>query len=809
MSLRVKTALICSSLFLILFAALHLAASSTLIGSFSILAAGGAGAASSIRTQEMADLHLLDISLALIGLSLLALSFLTADVLVLKRLRRLRSVMQRIDAHGDLSERIEVTGSDELSQFAREVNILLENLQHFRRRNDALLSAIPDNMIVIDQDGVLVDHHITRREHLIADPDESLGRRVQDILPREVGDMLLDAMAKAAETGTAQCMEYELPSPQGEVRQYEARVVMMSDEQFLAMIRDVTERKRVEASLKMQISALNAAGDQVIIMDSAGKIEFVNPAFEKTTGYTYDEMVGQDWGELSEDGFRKLEDEVKSLLLKGESWHGEINARRKDGSLSTEEITITPILEESGTIAHYIAIKRDITEKKQCEARLDQMAHHDVLTGLPNRLLFSDRLTQRLTDARRTGEQVAVMFLDLDRFKLVNDTLGHNAGDELLKQVADRLQRVLREADTVARMGGDEFTIILSHIHNVDEATLPARRILEVLSKPFDICGHELYVTTSIGVSMYPSDGSDVESLVRAADTAMYHAKENGRNTYRFYTEQLNIAATERMRLENYLRKAIEHNELLAYYQPRVCMHTSRLLGTEALVRWMHPELKLMPPAQFIPLSEETGLIVPIGEWMLKTACLQNKAWQDTGLPRIDIGINVSARQFQIADLVSTVKRTLDETGLSPQYLALEITESTLITHPDHAVKVLKKLKNMGVRIYIDDFGTGYSSLSHLKHFPIDAVKIDKSFVRNITTDPDDAAIASAIVAMAHNLKLKVVAEGVETIEQLDFLRKLDCDEMQGYFVGTPVPAEDLQHILENAALIQPVHPRG
>jgi diguanylate cyclase (GGDEF)-like protein/PAS domain S-box-containing protein len=553
----------------------------------------------------------------------------------------------------------------------------------------------------------------------------------------------------------------------------------------------------------MQISAMDAAGDQIVITDPVGTISFVNAAFERATGYSREEVIGKRAVDLVyADGSRDGDDEVRRAMLAGEPWQGEVMGMRKDGTACPEEVTVTPVFGEDGVVEHCIAIKRDITQQKMYEARLDLLAHHDALTGLPNRLLFSDRLSQRIAEARRRGEQVAVMFLDIDRFKLVNDTLGHNAGDRLLAQVGERLKSTIREADTVARMGGDEFTVVLSQGRYAEDASRIARRILDLLANPFHLDDHELYLTASIGISVFPADGSDVETLVRNADAAMYHAKERGKNTFHFYTEALNIAAVERMTLESGLRRALEHEELVAYYQPCVDIRTGRIVSVEALVRWRHPDLKLVTPDQFIPLAEETGLIVPIGEWMLRQASAQNKSWQDRGLGHFEVGVNISAKQFQFADLAEVVRTTLADTGLSPEYLVLELTESALMLNPDHAVRVLRGLKKFGVKVFIDDFGTGYSSLSHLKCFPIDAVKIDRSFIRDITKDADDAAIAGAVIAMAHSLKLKVIAEGVETLDQLEFLRSLDCDQMQGYFVSRPAPAEELADVLMSSDLL-------
>ncbi|MEN6356216.1 MAG: EAL domain-containing protein [Armatimonadota bacterium] len=427
---------------------------------------------------------------------------------------------------------------------------------------------------------------------------------------------------------------------------------------------------------------------------------------------------------------------------------------------------------------------------------LRQQATHDPLTGLPNRLLFGDRLTQRLAQSRRKKQSTAVMYMDLDRFKIINDTLGHNFGDMLLQEVAMRLTACLRETDTLARMGGDEFTIILSDIASPDNATKIANKVLAALASPFAIEGRELFVTASIGISFFPSDGSDAETLVRNADTAMYRAKEQGRNNYHLYTESMNAAAVEWMKLESNLRKALDNDEFLVYYQPRVEIETGCVMGVEALVRWQHPEYGLIQPAQFIPLAEETGLIAPISESVVRKTCAQAKEWLSMGIEPMTVSVNISARQFQQDSLVTMITNALDETGFDPQYLELELTESTLMQDPDTAIAILLKLKSMGVRISVDDFGTGYSSLSYLKRFPINAVKIDRSFIRDINSNPDDAAIAGAVVAMAHSLKLTVIAEGVETLEQLEFLRTLKCDEMQGYFITPPVPADELTQIV-------------
>jgi len=562
---------------------------------------------------------------------------------------------------------------------------------------------------------------------------------------------------------------------------------------------DVTDLKKSEIESQTRMSAINAASDMVVITDREGRIEFVNPAFERETGYALDEVLGRNprvlkSGKHPQEHYSELWKTIKD----GKTWRGEMINRRKNGTVYTEEMTITPVVGEQGEIQRFIAIKRNVTEKKVYEAQLDHMAYHDALTDLPNRLLFSDRLNRVLAHATRQNESVGVMFLDIDHFKYVNDTLGHSIGDQLLTMVADRLGRSVRGADTIARMGGDEFTVIITDVKNPEDTSHTAKRVLEAFSKPFVIGDQELFVTSSVGISIFPSDGRDVETLVKNADTAMYRAKEQGRNRYQFYTEALNAAAVERISLEKGLRKALERDELLVHYQPRVDLKTGEFLGAEALVRWLRPGVGLIPPGQFITLAEETGLIIPMTEKVLRMACAQNKAWQDAGLKTIDMAVNVSARQFQQDDLVDVITEVLDEIGMDPTHLHLEITESTLMRNPGRALDTLRRLKEMGIGLSIDDFGTGYSSLSHLKRFPIDQLKIDRSFVKDIPGDLEDVAIAEAVIAMAHTMKLKVIAEGVETLDQLELLRSLGCDEMQGYFVSPPVPAADFEYLLRD-----------
>lgn len=436
------------------------------------------------------------------------------------------------------------------------------------------------------------------------------------------------------------------------------------------------------------------------------------------------------------------------------------------------------------------------------ENKLNYLAYHDALTGLPGRTLFQDRLTQAITNAHRHEDTLGVLFIDLDHFKNINDSLGHHAGDILLKQVAALFTSCMREDDTVARLGGDEFVVILPNMASEDEAWMVSQKILKLMTKPFTIESHELFITCSIGIALYPKDGKDAKTLLQSADGALYLAKNKGRNNAQFCTAEMNSKALERLTLENDLRQALNRQEFLLHYQPRVDMISGEITGMEALVRWQHPVQGLLYPTQFIPIAEESGLIVPLGEWVLRTACEQNKAWQRAGLKPVNIAVNLSARQFKQQDLVELISRVLKETELSPSYLELELTESMVMQHVEAAISTLNQFKKIGVKISIDDFGIGYSSLNYLKHFPIGFLKIDQSFVRDITTNRDDAAIAKIIISMAHDLGLKVIAEGVQTEEQKSFLHLHSCDEIQGFFYSKPIPAEEFETLLKEGCYV-------
>jgi diguanylate cyclase (GGDEF)-like protein len=451
-----------------------------------------------------------------------------------------------------------------------------------------------------------------------------------------------------------------------------------------------------------------------------------------------------------------------------------------------------------------IKANRLAEEVQTTKIQLEHLVHHDALTNLPNRVLLQDRLGQAIELARRQGRRLAVMFMDLDQFKHVNDSLGHAVGDQLLQSVAQRLVGCVRQSDTVSRQGGDEFVLLLPVIEHAEDAARSAQKVLAALGPPHHIDHNDLHIGASIGISIYPDDGQDAETLIKCADSAMYHAKENGRNNYKFFEQSMNVRAVERQSIEACLRRALERQEFVLHYQPKVNLHSGTIVGVEALIRWEHPQRGLLSPAQFVPIAEDSGLILPIGRWVLREACRQARAWQDAGLPPITVAINTSAPEFRAEDFFENLRSTLEETHLEPRYLELELTESVLMRDAESTDSVLHALAYLGVKLSIDDFGTGYSSLSYLRKYPIDTLKIDQSFVNRMTDHPDDAAIVTAVISMAKALRLHVIAEGVETSDQVAFLLDQHCDEGQGYFFGRPVAAEALAALLQTG--VSPGH---
>jgi len=560
---------------------------------------------------------------------------------------------------------------------------------------------------------------------------------------------------------------------------------------FLAHTLDL---ESIAARFQLKSAALESAANAVAITNHTGEIQWINPAYSSLTGFTLDEIREQR-GKIVDANNRACPSHqaIWKAFELGEFWHGELVSKHKTGERYYEEMTLTPVQNTQGVITHYIAIKQDITARKQAEERLDFLAFFDPLTSLPNRVKFRDRLNDLLNRGKQ-DQRLAVFSLDLDRFKNINETLGHTIGDLLLQATAERIvERVGTEA-IVARISGDEFAVILPRITDREAVAHIAEQLTESISQPFYLNGYELYISTSIGVSFYPEDGQDAHTLITHADVAMYHAKISGRNKHKVYTPEMNTSS--RIEMENHLRRALDKNELQLYYQPKVDLRSGQVSGMEALLRWIHPELGFVSPEIFIPIAEDIGMIGEIGEWVMRTACKQIKTWQDAGLPQLSVAVNISVSQFQYGNLVNKVKSALQDTGLDAKWLELEITESIIIQNTDKVISILLELKDMGIKISIDDFGTGYSSLSYLQRLPIDALKIDRSFVKDIQSPVDDAAIARAVISLAHNLKLQVIAEGVETEEQLSFLQSQQCDAMQGYLFSRPLPPHDFEKLL-------------
>ncbi len=592
---------------------------------------------------------------------------------------------------------------------------------------------------------------------------------------------------------------FERTRPNGTV--LEVRGAPLPGGGFVTIYTDVTARKKSEESLLLAQKVFDNSPEAIMITDHENRIVSVNEAFTQITGYAPNEVIGADPRILAsgvhDAAFYR---QMWETLNRTGHWAGEIIDRRKSGDVYPKWMHINAVTEfPAERVTHYVAMFTDITERKRAEERIHFLAHHDALTELPNRLALEARLEQALIEARRHEWHVAVLFIDLDRFKVINDTLGHHVGDRLLIEVARRFQAAVRETDTVARLGGDEFVVILPDLDNPDDAAHVALKVISALLAPIHVDAHELHTSPSIGISLYPDDGLDVETIMKNSDTAMYHAKALGRNNYQFFAAEMNRLAGERLSIEAKLRQAIGRGQLQLHFQPQFSTESMSPTGVEALLRWQLPDEGLVSPDRFITIAEETGLIVGIGDWVLREACRQMKAWISAGLPPIRVAVNLSARQLRNTDLIGTVASALGETRLPPHLLELELTEGAVMDKPEEAIKVLVALKKMGVTLAIDDFGTGYSSLAYLKLFPIDHLKIDRSFVRDIERDPDDAAIAVSTIALAHSLGLKVVAEGVETQAQLAMLREHGCDEVQGFFFSRPLPPDSTMAFLRRA----------
>jgi len=559
----------------------------------------------------------------------------------------------------------------------------------------------------------------------------------------------------------------------------------------------LVDKRRAEERLRLAASVIDNIIEGVFVTDAEGAIVSTNPAFSAITGYSREEVLGKDPRILK--SFRHGATFYRGMwttISQHGCWQGEFWNRRKNGEAFLSRQTVTAILDSNDKPTNYVSVFSDVTEIKRQEERIQHQAYHDALTGLPNRLLFHDRLDRLLTQARRSSQIAAVLFLDLDHFKEVNDTLGHDVGDLLLQEVAKRLTGCVRDSDTVSRLGGDEFTLILSEVKHVADVAAISEKILTELKRPFSLAGHELYISGSIGISLFPGDGQNVHDLMKNADAAMYLAKKLGRQGYQFYTDDMTATAAKLLDIETSLRRALDKKQFFLLFQPQFDMQSRKLTCIEALLRWQHPTQGVLLPQKFLPAAERNGLIVQIGEWVLRTACAQSKAWQDEGL-FVPVSVNLSASQLHHESLLQMVADVLRETGLEPHHLELEVAEGAIMARPDETMVILQDLKRMGVRLSIDNFGSALCSLRHLKQLPIDKLKIDRSFIQNLPGNTVDAAMAVSVINMSHNLCLQVVAEGVEMAGQASFLRDNGCDQFQGYYCSNPLLGKDIRELLQ------------
>lgn len=623
--------------------------------------------------------------------------------------------------------------------------------------------------------------------------EELVGMHISELEAMEKPEETAAHIAKIIETGS-DLFETCHRRKNGEVWDVEISTSFSpsSGGRFFAFTRDITERKQTQRELRLIAEVFRNTSEGIVITDPQGVIIDVNPAYCDITGYSRDEMIGAKPNKIKSDRHdRAFYTRMWESLIDEGYWVGEIWDRRKNGEVFPKWLSINAVHDEEGGLTHYVGTFSDISVLKGIEKELEYMAYYDPLTSLPNRILFKDRLENEINNCQRQGHRCAVLFLDLDRFKLINDTLGHSTGDELLVEVANRIRGSVRSNDTIARMGGDEFTLLLTQLRSTDSAAMVAQNIIKILSQPIRLHGDELRISASIGIAIYPDDGENFTTLTRHADAAMYEAKDKGRGQYHFYSEYMDKTAHEHLMLERDLHHALEENQFFMVFQPQIDATTGQTVQCEALIRWEHPQHGLIPPDRFIPIAEETGLILPIGDWVIREVCRNLRQWQTTHSDIPKVAINLSARQFSQDDLVDRIMSILDEYQITVDAIEFEITESVAMENAESTMLRLQALHSRGFTIAIDDFGTGYSSLSYLKRFPVHKLKLDRSFVKDIQEDPNDAAISSAVIGMANRLGLEVVAEGVETIGQQDFLLEQGCRIMQGYYYSRPLGSKD------------------
>lgn len=681
--------------------------------------------------------------------------------------------------------------------FVATVNHPYYELQSSQDKLQATLDASPDLLFEMDLNGRYINFHSSRAS-LMASPGETLkGKSVFDVLPEKVAQICMSALHEADLKGYSNGKQFVLDAPEG--RHYFELSVSRKPSQideiphFIVLSRDISERRKADQHMHKLMQAVEQSPNSIVITDLNANIEYANPAFMQVTGYTLQEVIGQNPRMLHSGKTPKERyEEMWSQLTRGENWQGEFINCRKDGTEYTELVSISPVRQADGSISHYLAIKEDVTQKKQMQSQIEKIEYFDLLTDLPNNSLLCSRAEFALSYSQRRQQKLAVMFLDIDNFNHINSLHGRSTGDQILIQLALRLRKKLRDEDTVSRVSSDEFILVFPA--QTDNSALHlAEKLSQLTAQPFYIETEEFLITASIGIAMSPDDGTDFETLSKNAEVAMHRSKNDGRNTIRFFKAEMQENLSRRLLIGNALRYAMDRNQLQLYFQPQVSLSDGRIIGAEALLRWHHPQLGSVSPAEFIPIAEHSGQIVPIGEWVLRTAVRQLKNWLDDGLPPMLIAVNLSAVQFKHFNLTRMVSSILEEENLPARYLELELTESVTMSNPQGAIEIINQLYEQGVRMSIDDFGTGYSSLSYLKQFKIYKLKIDQSFVRNINNDAHDKSIVTTIISMANSLDFTTIAEGVETEQQLEILRRLGCDEVQGYFYSKPLPADEFE----------------
>lgn len=662
----------------------------------------------------------------------------------------------------------------------------------------ALLSALPDMIFRIDARGYVIDRQSGSQSSAVAEWSIPPGDHLEQHLSAIIANLLQREIQVALQNKQSRALEFAQAETQ-KGHYWEARIIPRDTNEVLLVIRDITHRKQMENQLRLSAKVFESSNEGILISDRGNEIISVNRMFETITGYAEEEVLGKNPSLLSSglqtrSFFRNLWSELEEQG----SWQGEILDKRKNGEIYPAWLSISVVRDSHGEPEYYISSFSDITDRKQQEARIEQLAFHDALTGLPNRRLLSDRIEVAIAQAMRENSSLALLFLDLDRFKNINDSLGHQTGDELLKLVAQRLNQLVRRGDTVSRVGGDEFIVLSPNCAQPSDAAALGNKILQALALPYLVHETQLVITPSIGIALFPENGTDANTLIRNADAAMYLAKEKDRNNCQFYTAELNARNLERVTLEVRMRDAIEAKQFVLHFQPQINAHTGQLSGVEALIRWQDPSKGLIPPVQFIPLAEETGLIQDIGDWVFLQALEHLKRWQKRGLGAIPVAINLSARQFKQVGFIDFVVQAIQASGINPALIEFEITESMLMKDIPLTTQKLTELKRLGCRISIDDFGTGFSSLNYLRHFPVDVLKIDQSFVRELFDDAAALAIIESIIALANALGMRTVAEGVETAQQRSILEARGCHTLQGYLISRPLPEEEFLHWVEN-----------